>query len=64
MITDYKFGQVTVNNKCYGVMKMNGSLKKYCILNNINMSEFTKGEAVKYYTNLKTKTALAIHLTC
>ena len=112
MITDYKFGQITVNNKCYtsdliisqgkiipnwwrkkghllqlddmdeviklnpdllivgtgcyGVMKIDNSFKKYCKLNNVNISEFTTGEAVKYYNSLKdkSKTVLAIHLTC
>ncbi|NVM04351.1 MAG: hypothetical protein HWN67_18645 [Candidatus Helarchaeota archaeon] len=112
MISNYKFGQITVNNKnygsdlticrgkvfpnwwreeghllqlsdiedklrvkpeilvvgtgCYGVMKIDDSLRNYCKNNEIILAEFPTGKAVDYFNNLKdkSKAVLAIHLTC
>lgn len=112
MISNYKFGQITVNNKnyssdliicrekaipnwwrkeghllqlpdiedmlrikpeilvvgtgCYGIMKIDDSLRKYCKNNEIILAEFPTGRAVDYFNNLKdkNKAVLAVHLTC
>jgi len=57
---------LVIGTGCYGVMKIDDSLKEYCRNNEIILADFPSDKAVNYYSNLKDKknVVFAIHLTC